>query len=89
MRRIWNVATLSKLDDLSLPMLLLDHRECCIREVQVAFDVGLEATSPTDHVHEAALVAIYVGYTESVDEAMLEGRKSRPESRVEDVVESP
>jgi hypothetical protein len=60
MRRVRNVATLSKLDDLSLSMLLLDHRECCIREVQVAFDVRLKATSPTDHVHEAALIAIYV-----------------------------
>lgn len=89
MRSVRNVAALSKFDNLSFSMLLLDYRECCIREVQVAFDTGLETTGPPDHINEATLVAIYVGYTEGVDEAMLEGGKSYAEGRVEGRIESP
>jgi len=86
---VGNVAALSELNNLPFSVLLFDYRECCVREVQVAFDAGLETTGPPDHVHEATFVAIYVGHTKGVNGAMLERRKGHAQCRVEDCIEPP
>ena len=83
MRRVRDVAAFSELNYLPLPLLFFDHGECCVGEVQIALDTSLEPPRPANHVDEAALIAIYVGYAKAVDKTVLEGCECYAESCVE------
>lgn len=83
MRRVRDVAAFSELNYLPFPLLFFDHSERCIGEVQIALDTGLEPPRPANHVDEAALIAIYVGYAKAVDKTVLEGCECYAESCVE------
>ena len=75
-RTVRNIATFPELNDFSLALLFLDHCKCSIGKVEIALYTCLEATSPPNHVHESALVAVGIRNAERVDKAVPEGRKS-------------
>lgn len=73
---VGNVATLPKFDNFPLTLLFSDDCKRRVGKVHVALCSCLEPAGPANQIDEAALVAIVIGNTERVDEAVLEGRKS-------------
>jgi hypothetical protein len=87
LRRVGNVAALPELHNLSFASVVSDDSKRSIGKVHSPLGQSMHTARPTDHVDKATLVAILIGYTEGVDEAVLELRKALAKSCVKAVVQ--